>query len=84
MLQNIKIVLPLHCVFHGIRFKVGRLEVERLPSFFILNQKTREIQTHQNSVIKAITAVVFIFSRNECTKIGMLMTQHPYSYFEKI
>jgi hypothetical protein len=39
MLQNIKIVLPLHCVFHGIRFKVGRLEVERLPSFFILNQK---------------------------------------------
>lgn len=34
MLQNIKIVLPLHCVFHGIRFKVGRLEVERLPSFF--------------------------------------------------
>lgn len=36
MLQNIKIVLPLHCVFHGIRFKVGRLEVERLPSFFVL------------------------------------------------
>jgi len=40
MLQNIKIVLPLHCVFHGIRFKVGRLEVERLPSFFIFRHIT--------------------------------------------
>jgi hypothetical protein len=24
----------LQCVFHGIRFKVRRLEVVRLPSFF--------------------------------------------------
>ena len=42
MLQNIKIVLPLHCVFHGIRFKVGRLEVERLPSFFIFAQNDKQ------------------------------------------
>ncbi len=52
MLQNIKIVLPLHCVFHGIRFKVGRLEVERLPSFFILTQKTRKISTNQQFCYK--------------------------------
>ena len=36
MLQNNIKVVYLHCVFHGIRFKVGRLEVERLPSFFVL------------------------------------------------
>ena len=54
MLQNIKIVLPLHCVFHGIRFKVGRLEVERLPSFFVLAHFIRCLSriNQQNSQTK--------------------------------
>ena len=63
MLQNIKIVLPLHCVFHGIRFKVGRLEVERLPSFFFLlkiHNQFRLFSFHQKSIYHYVS-IHFLF-----------------------
>ncbi len=35
-----EIALPLHCVFHSIRFKVNKIGVQRYPFFLCLIRRT--------------------------------------------